>query len=68
LAQLEKKFFSMDEQTAHDNALTRIALCHAAQSHHLQHGTLMWGKAHKPQTKSGCQSTRNQTAAAAKPS
>ncbi len=66
LAQLEKKFFSMDKQTARDNALTRIALGHAAQSHRLQHGTLKRGKAHKQQTKSCHQSTRNQTVAAAK--
>jgi len=34
---LEKKFFTMDEQTARDNALTRIALGHAANSTRLQH-------------------------------
>jgi hypothetical protein len=37
LAQLEKNFFGMDEQTARDSALTRIALGHAAQSHRLHH-------------------------------
>ncbi len=37
LAQLEKKFFGMDKQTARDSALTRIALGHAAQSHRLHH-------------------------------
>jgi hypothetical protein len=35
LGQLEKKFFTVVEQTARDNALTRIALSSAAQSHHL---------------------------------
>jgi hypothetical protein len=35
LEQLEKKFFGMDEQSARDLALTRIALGHAAQSHRL---------------------------------
>jgi hypothetical protein len=34
---LEKKFFTMDEETARDNALTRIALGHAANSTRLQH-------------------------------
>jgi hypothetical protein len=37
LEHLEKKFFTMDEQTARDNALTRIALGHAANSKRLQH-------------------------------
>jgi hypothetical protein len=37
LEHLEKKFFMMDEQTARDNALTRIALGHAANSKRLQH-------------------------------
>jgi hypothetical protein len=56
----------MYEQTACNNALTRIALGHVAQSHHLQHGTLKRGKPHKQHTKSCRQSTGNQTAAAAK--
>ncbi len=37
LEQLEKNFFGMDEQSARDSALTRIALGHAAQSHRLHH-------------------------------
>jgi hypothetical protein len=37
LEHLEKKFFTMDEQTAQDNALTRIALGQAANSKRLQH-------------------------------
>jgi hypothetical protein len=37
LEHLEKKFFTMDEQTARDNALTRIALGHAANTKRLQH-------------------------------
>jgi len=37
LEHLEKKFFTMDEHTARDNALTRIALGHAANSERLQH-------------------------------
>jgi len=32
LEHLEKKFFTMDEQTARDNALTRIALGHAEET------------------------------------
>jgi hypothetical protein len=35
LAQLEKKFFSMDEQTARDSMLTKIAHGHAASGHRL---------------------------------
>jgi hypothetical protein len=35
LAQLEKKFFSMDEQTARDSILTKIAHGHAAYGHRL---------------------------------
>jgi len=35
LAQLEKKFFCMDEQTARDSILTKIAHGHAASSHRL---------------------------------
>jgi hypothetical protein len=35
LEQLEKKFFTMDEQAARDNALTKIELSNAAQSHRL---------------------------------
>jgi hypothetical protein len=44
LAQLEKKFFSMDEQTARDSALTRIALGHAAHGKHLNYSNSKRGK------------------------
>jgi hypothetical protein len=37
LLHLEKKFFTMDEQTARDRALTRIALGHVANLKRLQH-------------------------------
>lgn len=40
----ETDFFIIDEQTAHDNALTKIALSHAVQSHHLQHDKSKRGK------------------------
>jgi hypothetical protein len=43
LAQLEKKFFGMDEQSARDLALTRIASSHAAQGKHLCNPTKKWG-------------------------
>jgi hypothetical protein len=44
LDQLEKKFFSMDEQSARDQALTRIALGHAAQSHRVHHNNSKRGR------------------------
>jgi hypothetical protein len=37
LEHLKKKFFTMDEQTTRDNALTRIALGRAPNSKRLQH-------------------------------
>jgi len=44
LAQLEKKFFSMDEQTARDLALTHVAFGHAAHGKRLNYANSQRGK------------------------
>jgi hypothetical protein len=44
LAQLEKKCFSMDEQTARDSALSRVAFGHAAHGKRLNYANSQRGK------------------------